>query len=187
MSCHSFYPTKNLGALGDAGAICTNDKQLYENIKVYRNLGCPQKYIHTMKATNARLDPLQAAFLSLKLKTVDDTISKKQTIAQRYVQELPCRHIKNSDRKALSSYHLFVIQVDKRDALSAYLAGKGIETIIHYPIPFYKSEAFKEYNHLTFDHAEHLSSTILSIPMHCLLTEEQIRTIVLHINAFYTQ
>jgi dTDP-4-amino-4,6-dideoxygalactose transaminase len=186
MSCHSFYPTKNLGAIGDAGAICTNNDTFAAQAKIYRNLGCPAKYVNTMKGTNARMDPLQASYLAIKLPHLDDMIRKKRDIAVQYELELAYPHVKNTDKRVYSSYHLFVIYVgqEQRDALGAHLAKQDIETIIHYPIPFFKSEAFTEYNHLSFPNAERLSNSILSIPMHCLLTDDEVRKIILHINAF---
>lgn len=182
MSCHSFYPTKNLGALGDAGAICTNDEGIAAALKNVRNLGSIQKYVHTTKGTNSRLDPIQACFLLRKLPDVDRTIQVKRAIADEYNRSIHHPHLKNPDPNAVSSYHLYVISVNNRDAFVEAMKSAGIETIIHYPVPFYKSKAYSELNHLTFPIAEALSKTIVSIPLYCTLSEEQVRYILLHVN-----
>jgi dTDP-4-amino-4,6-dideoxygalactose transaminase len=182
MSCHSFYPTKNLGALGDAGAICTNDERIADVLKNVRNLGSMQKYVHTMKGTNSRLDPIQACILLRKLPDVDRTIRIKRAIAEEYIRSIRHPHLKNPDPKAFSSYHLYVISVHNRDAFVEAMKSANIETIIHYPVPFYKSEAYSELNHLTFPIAEALSKTIVSIPLYCTLSSDQVRYIILHAN-----
>jgi len=187
MSCHSFYPTKNLGALGDAGAICTNDEGLANVLKNVRNLGSMQKYVHTKKGTNSRLDPIQACILLRKLPDVDRTIQVKKSIAAEYMRSIHHPHLKNPDPKAESSYHLYVICVKHRDAFVDMMKTAGVETIIHYPVPFYKSEAYSELNHLTFPFAEALSKTIVSIPLYCTLSTEQMRYIILHANSFQIQ
>lgn len=184
-SCHSFYPTKNLGAIGDAGAVCTNDSKFASKLQTYRNLGSPAKYINTIKGTNARLDALQAAFLSIKLPSLNDAIIRKIEISGLYQNILKFKHVKNSDPNVNSSYHLYVIYIgESRDKFVEHMTTGGIETIIHYPIPFYKSQAYSELNHLEFKNAEMLSRGIVSIPMHPLLSDETIRKIGLHINAF---
>jgi dTDP-4-amino-4,6-dideoxygalactose transaminase len=186
-SCHSFYPTKNLGALGDAGAICTNDSALFERILKVRNLGSTKKYYHSVMGTNARLDTLQAAYLLRKFPDLDRTIDAKRQIASAYQSKLSATHLKNSDPRVKSSYHLYVINVKDRDRFADHMKANGIETIIHYPIPFYKSGAFSRYNHLTFPNAEMLSGSIVSIPIHSLLTDDEIRKIVLKANEFVIQ
>jgi len=184
-SCHSFYPTKNLGAIGDAGAVCTNNEEFATTVQTYRNLGSPAKYVNTLKGTNARLDALQASFLSMKLPGLDSAILRKIEISKRYIELLKFRHVKNTDTNVRSSYHLYVIYIgDSRDAFVDHMTKGGIETIIHYPVPFYKSEAYSELNRLEFNNAETLSRGIVSIPMHPLLTDEAVRLISLHINAF---
>lgn len=172
ISCHSFYPTKNLGALGDAGAVVCKNKETAECIRKLRNLGSTEKYIHSLKGTNSRMDSIQAAFLCEKLQYMDQTILDKRVIAKHYTDS-GLNHVRNHDDRVFHSYHLYVIKTDKRDVLMNSLATRGIETIIHYPIPFYKSKAFSEFNHLKFENAEALSRTVLSIPIHTSLTSTE--------------
>ena len=177
ISCHSFYPTKNLGALGDGGAILCRSVEIANKIRKVRNLGSSEKYIHSIKGTNSRMDTLQAAFLLEKLPFIDYIIKQKQSIAQNYIKSgIP--HIRNEDIRVNHSYHLFVIQTHDRTKLMKLMATNGIETIIHYPIPFYKSQAFQEYNHLTFPVTEKLANTILSIPIHTSLKNEDMSFIM---------
>ena len=185
MSCHSFYPTKNLGAIGDAGAICTSDEATAIHLKTIRNLGSVQKYVHVAKGTNSRLDPIHAQFLLRKFSDLDRTISVKRSIADEYKQKIRHIHLKNPDPLAISSYHLYVICVRDRDAFVEGMKSAGIETIIHYPTPFYKSHAYSELNHLTFPNTELLCKTIVSIPLYCTLSEEQVRYIILQANKTY--
>jgi len=168
-SCHSFYPTKNLGAIGDAGAIGFLDSKYEIPLKQLRNLGSTEKYKHVLKGTNSRMDTLQASFLSTKLPDLDKQIEIKREIASKYCEN----HLKNLDPLVKHSYHLYVISHEDRESLMKYMASHGIETLIHYPIPFYKSKAFEEYNFLEFKNADYLASRILSIPIHFSLTSEQ--------------
>ena len=175
-SCHSFYPTKNLGAIGDAGAIVLNNELYARTLKKYRNLGSTEKYKHDLKGTNSRMDALQSVFLLAKINDLDNQIDIKRRIAKYYSGHLT--HLYNKDANVKHSYHLFVILVDNRDEVMKFLSNNGIETLIHYPIPFYKSGAFQEYNLLSFRNAEYLSSTMLSIPIHTSLSNEQQMQIV---------
>jgi len=175
-SCHSFYPTKNLGAIGDAGAIVFKNEEYKQILKKYRNLGSTEKYKHDLKGTNSRMDALQSVFLLTKMKDLDNQINLKRNIAQFYSEHL--NHLCNLDNNIKHSYHLFVIYGDNRDSVMKHLSDNGIETLIHYPIPFYKSKAFEEYNSLEFKNAEYLASKILSIPIHTSLTIEQQQKIV---------
>jgi dTDP-4-amino-4,6-dideoxygalactose transaminase len=183
-SCHSFYPTKNLGAIGDAGAICTNDLNFINKLKYFRNLGSIKKYIHDVKGTNSRLDSLQCCFLLTKLPYLDTTISYKQTIAGLYSENINFKHLKNKDSQVDHSYHLYVIIVENRDEFVDFMNTNNIETIVHYPVPFYKSQAFTEINHLTFKNTEYLSRHIVSIPIYPTLTEQQVQKIILIVNSF---
>jgi dTDP-4-amino-4,6-dideoxygalactose transaminase len=177
ISCHSFYPTKNLGAIGDGGAILCKSEVLADRFRKMRNLGSTEKYIHSIIGTNSRMDALQALFLTTKLSDVDNVIVKKREIASFYTTNgLP--HIFNDSSKAYHSYHLYVISVNNRDSVTKNLASNGIETLIHYPIPFYKSKAFGYLNTLSFPNADYLASRIVSIPIHTNITEMQQRFIV---------
>jgi dTDP-4-amino-4,6-dideoxygalactose transaminase len=177
ISCHSFYPTKNLGAIGDAGAILCKSESLANVLRKMRNLGSTEKYVHSIIGTNSRMDALQASFLSFKIGLVDNVIKQKRQIANFYTTHgLP--HIYNNTSDAYHSYHLYVISIDNRDSVSKTLASEGIETLIHYPIPFYKSNAFKNLNNMTFRNTEYLASRILSIPIHTSIHDTQQRLIV---------
>ena len=178
-SCHSFYPTKNLGAIGDAGAIGFLDSRFLTPLKQLRNLGSTEKYKHVLKGTNSRMDTLQASFLSTKLPDLDKQIEMKRNIAFDYCKN----HLKNTDPLVTHSYHLYVIVHEDRDSLMKYLACHGIETLIHYPIPFYKSKAF-EPNCLEFKNAEYLASRMLSIPIHSSLEKHEIEYIKKIYNSF---
>jgi dTDP-4-amino-4,6-dideoxygalactose transaminase len=180
MSCHSFYPSKNVGALGDGGAICTNNPDYYNKIKLFRNLGSIKKYEHEIKGTNSRLDTLQASFLLSKMDDVYNCIHHKNTLSKLYVNAPFFKHIKNVDVQVFHSYHLYVILLDNdidRDHFSNYLLSNGIETIVHYKNPFYKTRAFSEYNELTFKNTEQLADHILSLPIYNTMTETHIRYI----------
>jgi dTDP-4-amino-4,6-dideoxygalactose transaminase len=179
ISCFSFYPSKNLGALGDGGAICTNNEYYYNKIKHLRNLGSIKKYEHEIKGTNSRLDTLQSLFLLTKFDDIDNSIQKKRHLVQNIYKKMNNRlfkHIENDDRKVYHSYHLYVLQLNdrvNREDFMNYLANDGVETIIHYKIPFYKTNAFSEFNKLTFPNTEKLSNTIVSIPIYNTMTLEQ--------------
>ena len=149
-SAFSFYPGKNLGALGDGGAITTNDGKLAEVIKALRNYGSHQKYHNLYKGFNSRLDEIQATILSIKLKYLDDENKERQKIAKFY-----CENINNNiilpnypQNQQSCVWHLFVIRCDKRDDLQKYLLERGVQTVIHYPIPPHKQGAYREFNHL---------------------------------------
>ena len=176
----SFYPTKNLGALGDAGAVTTNDDQLSETIKFLRNYGSQTKYINKYRGVNSRMDEMQAAILLVKLKCLDQNNKVRRKIAEYYIDNiindnliLPLRQNDESH-----VWHLFVIRTEKRDTFQKYLRKNGIETLIHYPIPPYKQEAYKSYNSHNYPITEKIHKTILSIPLNTALTENEIKRIV---------
>jgi dTDP-4-amino-4,6-dideoxygalactose transaminase len=188
MSCFSFYPSKNLGALGDAGAICTNNEFYYNQLKKLRNLGSVIKYYHDIVATNSRLDTIQAMFLLTKFGDIDNTIIHKQKLANLYKNmPLLLEHIKNKDEKVSHSYHLYVVKLHdtiNRDHFMEYLNEHGVQTLIHYKIPFYKSGAFSELNHLTFSNAEKLADRIVSLPIYNTMTEEKVNYVMQVINDY---
>ena len=188
MSCFSFYPSKNLGALGDAGAICTNNEFYYNQLKKLRNLGSVIKYYHDIVATNSRLDTIQAMFLLTKFGDIDNTIIHKQKLANLYKNmPLLLEHIKNKDEKVSHSYHLYVVKLHdtiNRDHFMEYLNEHGVQTLIHYKIPFYKSGAFSEFNHLTFSNAEKLADRIVSLPIYNTMTEEKVHYVMQVINNY---
>lgn len=186
----SFYPGKNLGALGDAGAVTTNDDELANKIKVLRNYGSHKKYFNETIGYNMRLDELQAAFLSVKLKQLAKWTAQRQEIASYYnelLKDIPGLILPKTAENATHSYHLYVIRTKNRDELQKHLTDNGIGTMIHYPIPPHLQEA---YSHLGFKRgdfpiAEELADTMLSLPMWPGMTKENIRNITELISLFH--
>ncbi|HEX8737340.1 MAG TPA: DegT/DnrJ/EryC1/StrS family aminotransferase [Pyrinomonadaceae bacterium] len=174
----SFYPGKNLGAFGDAGAIVTSDDELADAVKLLRNYGSRVKYYNEVKGFNSRLDPLQAAFLSVKLKHLDDWNARRQAIARKYIEGLSnCSKIVLPPliEEAESVWHVFVIQCTERDALQNFLKRRGVETLIHYPVPPHLSQAYAPdfAEKPDFPLSERLAATVLSIPISPYLTDAE--------------
>ncbi len=182
----SFYPTKNLGALGDGGMVTTNDEELTKVIPYLRNYGQEKKYVSTFKGINSRLDALQAAFLSVKLKELNVFNAKRLEIARFYHQNIQNPRIQKPVWKEDFShvYHLYVVRSPYRDELKKYLFDHGIQTIIHYPVPPHKQPALKEFNGLSLPRTEKLAREILSIPLDPLMQEDDYQYIVEVINRF---
>jgi dTDP-4-amino-4,6-dideoxygalactose transaminase len=188
----SFYPGKNLGALGDGGAVTTNDEKLAEIIKALRNYGSHQKYRNLYKGYNSRLDELQAAFLRIKLKHLDRMIEKRRKIAQYYNENIKNENIilpiQNSKFKIQNYknhvWHLFVIRTTQRDKLQKYLSVNGIQTLIHYPIPPHKQKAYREWNDLSLPVTEQIHNEILSLPISEVMGMEEVEKTVKIINNF---
>jgi dTDP-4-amino-4,6-dideoxygalactose transaminase len=182
----SFYPGKNLGALGDAGAITTNDDQLAEVLKALRNYGSHKKYKNIYKGVNSRLDEIQAAILRVKLKYLDEEIEKRRKIARFYLENIKNDNIILPKVREDSNHvwHLFVIRTEKRDKLQKYLLDKGIHTLIHYPIPPHKQNAYKEWNDRNYPITEKISKEVLSLPISGVLTLEEAEKVIEAINEF---
>lgn len=180
----SFYPGKNLGALGDAGAITTSDDELAQAIKALLNYGSHVKYQNKYKGINSRLDELQAALLSVKLTTLDQETEYKRKIAERYLAEIknPKIVLPNVGKREAHVWHLFVIRTTNRDALQGYLTENGIQTVIHYPIPPHKQEAYKEWSHLSFPISENIHQEVLSLPISPVLSIKEVDSIITIIN-----
>jgi len=185
-SGHSFYPTKNLGALGDAGAITTNDKALAEVVEKYRNYGFKERYVAQYTGVNSRLDELQAAFLRIKLRDLDTQNSKRIAIAKQYLEGINNEHIILPQWSEGKDYvwHLFVVRCEQRDVLQEYLKVNGIATIIHYPVPPHKQEALQELASMSLPVCEQLHSEVLSLPISPSLTKTEITQIIKAINDF---
>jgi dTDP-4-amino-4,6-dideoxygalactose transaminase len=183
---HSFYPGKNLGALGDAGAVTTNDKKLADTVRVLANYGSQKKYVFKYKGRNSRLDEIQAAVLDVKLKHLDEDNNCRQQVAQYYYENIKNDLIILPDRLPDENnvYHIFPILCSKRDELQAYLKENGVQTLIHYPIPPHKQECYKEWNRIPLPITELIHNTELSLPMSLCLTKEEIKTVVAIINTF---
>jgi len=188
LGCFSFYPTKNLGAYGDAGAITTDSKTLYQKCLMLRNYGQKNRYEHHLKGMNSRLDELQAAILNTKLKKLNSLLSKRNKIAQTYIFNLKGVNqiiLPKIRKNNYHSFHLFVILAENRDKLQKYLKEKGTETIIHYPIPIHKQVSFKEYANVKLPVTEKLSKEILSLPINPFLEEREVIEICSAIKHFY--
>ena len=183
----SFYPGKNLGALGDAGAVTCKDSLLAKTIRTLANYGSEEKYVNKYQGLNSRLDEIQAAVLDVKLKYIDADNQKRRNICERYCTEITNSKIilpqlpKNSGEHV---WHLFVIRTAKRDQLQKYLLENGIQTLIHYPIPPHKQKAYKYYNHLSFPITEKIHDEVLSLPISPVMEEEEVVKVIQVINQF---
>lgn len=182
----SFFPGKNLGALGDGGAVTTNHKNLAEKIHALGNYGSHKKYINMYKGLNSRLDSLQAAFLEIKLKYLESDNKRRKQIATYYRENIKNSHIvlPHCEHEEGHVWHLFVVRCELRDRLQEYLRKNGIETIIHYPIPPHKQEAYGEYNHLSLPITERIHKEALSLPISPVMTDYQIEEVVRVVNGF---
>ena len=182
----SFYPGKNLGALGDAGAVTTNDTDLADTVRYLRNYGSKIKYKHEFKGVNSRLDEIQAAFLNVKLNYLDDDIRIRRNIANRYLNEIKNELIvlPTISSEENHVWHLFVIRIKDRDSLQHYLTKHNIQTVIHYPTPPHRQLAYKEFKDLCFPLSEELHREVISIPMDPTLTEEQVSYVINVLNKF---
>jgi dTDP-4-amino-4,6-dideoxygalactose transaminase len=185
----SFYPGKNLGALGDAGAVTTNDDVLAKAIRAIANYGSEQKYVNIYQGLNSRLDEIQAAVLDTKLKYIDEENAIRKSIAQRFINEIKNEKIilpLMPNDSAEHVWHLFVIRTNERDNLQAYLTEKGIQTLIHYPIPPHLQQAYKQlgYKKGDFPLTEQIAETCLSLPLWPGMSEIEIETICNALNNF---
>ena len=186
----SFYPGKNLGALGDAGAITTNDAELANMLKALRNYGSHEKYKNLVPGVNSRLDEIQAAMLDIKLKFLNEEIQHRRQIANLYLTgiknpniELPLTDI-NAETYEQHVWHLFVIRTQNRDALQQHFTENGIQTLIHYPIPPHKQQAYKEWNDLSYPISEKIHAEVLSLPIGPTLSLEEAQKVVDLCNQF---
>lgn len=182
----SFYPGKNLGALGDGGAVTTNDEALAQKIRALANYGSHKKYENIYQGLNSRLDEIQAAVLDVKLKYLDSDNAKRKEIAQYYLQNIknPLISLPQTYSENSHVWHLFVVRVKDRARFQNYLNDNGIQTIIHYPIPPHKQECYKELNHLSFKITEQIHSEIISIPISPVMSDSQIQKVVEVINSY---
>lgn len=186
----SFYPGKNLGALGDAGAVTTNSEELAKRINTLKNYGSQKKYFNETIGHNMRLDELQAAFLTVKLKYLQTWTEQRQLVAERYLDNLKGVEeliLPKNHPLATHVYHLFVVRTEKRDALQKYLNEQGIGTMIHYPIPPYQQEAYKHLNIKkgAFPIADELASTMLSLPLFLGMEENEVDYVSEKIISFF--
>lgn len=183
----SFYPGKNLGALGDAGAVTTKDAELAKAIRTLANYGSAQKYVNQYQGLNSRMDEMQAAFLNVKLRYVGREAVRRQEIANFYLTGI------NNNKITLPSvgevgeqhvWHLFVICTDKRDELQVYLQENGIQTLIHYPIPLYKQECYSDMSGISLPITEKIHAEVLSLPISPVMNDDEVSKIIEIINCY---
>jgi dTDP-4-amino-4,6-dideoxygalactose transaminase len=186
VSCFSFYPTKNLGALGDGGALVYNNEELDKTIKALRNYGSNKKYYNQYLGYNSRLDEMQAAVLNVKLKYLDNYIDKKNTLASIYNKHLPASIIKPIEQEGFYDvHHIYPIRHKQRDALRTCLLANGIQTEVHYPTPPHKQVAFKALlSNYSYAIAEEISNTQISLPISVAITEKEIMKVIETITKF---
>lgn len=182
----SFYPTKNLGALGDGGAITTNDDELASVIRKLRNYGTSSKYVNDELGFNSRLDELQAAFLNIKLPQLDADNEKRREIAKRYLSNIKNEKIRlpfyNGSKNHV--FHLFVVCVSNREDFISYLSEHGIGYLIHYPIAPHRQKALKEFSHLKFPIAEKIHDEVVSLPMSSVMSDEEVNKVISVLNSY---
>ena len=194
-SGHSFYPGKNLGCLGDGGAVTTNNDELASVIRALANYGSNKKYINTFKGLNSRLDEIQAAILNVKLKRLDSDNQYRQKIARLYCENINQNEVilpvtksyfKSETLSSKNSHvwHLFVIRHPQRDKLQQYLTENSMQTLIHYPVPPHKQLAYKEWNNISFPISEKISNEVLSLPISQIITEEEVFKVIECINNY---
>ena len=181
---HSFYPGKNLGALGDAGAVTTNVEELARVIAALGNYGSHQKYVHDYAGRNSRIDELQAAMLDVKLKYLDTENQRRKQIASIYINKVknPSIYIPQSERDCV--WHIFPVFCERRDELKQYLGSHGVETQIHYPIPPHMQHCYSRWNSISLPVTERLSREELSLPCHQMMTDKDAEMIAEIINLF---
>lgn len=183
---HSFYPGKNLGALGDAGAVTTDDEELAQTIRSIANYGSQKKYVFKYCGRNSRLDEIQAAVLGVKLKHLDEDVALRKEIAKYYIEHIINPNIITpivNDWDA-HVFHIFTIRTSKRDELQRYLEENDVQTIIHYPIPPHKQECYKEWNSLSFPITDKIHNEELSLPMSPVMTKDEVKTVVNVLNGW---
>lgn len=185
-SAFSFYPGKNLGCLGDGGAVTTNNEALYNKIKAIANYGSHKKYVNLYKGVNSRLDEIQAAVLDVKLKYLDEDNEKRRKIANYYLENIKNEKIilRQSYDERANIWHVFPVRTQKRDDLQEYLKRNDIQTLIHYPTPPHKQEAYREWNHLSYPITEKIHNEILSLPISPVMSDDEMKRVVEVVNGF---
>ncbi|TGD58158.1 DegT/DnrJ/EryC1/StrS family aminotransferase [Flavobacterium humi] len=182
----SFYPGKNLGALGDAGAVTTNDQELAKMIHSLHNYGSAVKYYNDFIGVNSRLDELQAAFLRVKLPHLDSDNEKRRAVAKRYASEIKNAKIllPQWDFSANHVFHLFVIRTQNRNDLQKYLSENGIQTMIHYPVAPHKQKALQQWKDLSFPITEKIHNEVLSLPISPVMTKDEVDSVISVLNKY---
>lgn len=182
----SFYPGKNLGALGDAGAVTTNDEELAKTVKALGNYGSSIRYKHEFKGVNSRMDEIQAAMLRVKLQYLNNEIKQRQTVAKAYLEGITNPLIELPIVGDISSHvwHLFVVKTDHREKLIDYLTDNGVQTLIHYPTAPHKQGAYQEWKSESFPISEQIHEQILSLPISPILSDVDVVSVINICNAF---
>ena len=188
VGCFSFYPTKPLGAMGDAGAIVTNDEELAEKVRMLRNYGSKKKYENEINGVNSRMDEIQAALLQVGLKYLDENNAERIHIAEKYINEIDNKKIKKpvSYKKAKHIYHLFPVLVENREEFQKYLESKGINTAIHYPVPPYVAGCYKnwEYGWDDYPKSSFYARHEVSLPIYAGMPEEEVGGVISAVNEY---
>lgn len=181
---HSFYPGKNLGALGDSGAVTTNDALLAETVRSLGNYGSAKKYVFKYQGRNSRIDELQAAVLRVKLPRLDADNARRTAIAKRYLSEITndALTLLPEATQGENVYHIFPVFTHHREALQKYLADNGVQTLIHYPIPPHRQECYKEWNFLSFPITEQIHREELSLPISPVMTDKEVSEVIRLLN-----
>lgn len=185
-ACHSFYPGKNLGALGDGGAVTTNDETLAQMVRSIANYGFSQKYVAPHQGRNSRLDEIQAAVLDVKLNHLDDENSRRIDIARTYYKNIKNENLRLPSlmEDGTNVYHIFPLFTPHRERLQQYLQDRGIQTLIHYPIPPHRQACYSEWNHLTLPITERLAEEELSIPLNPTMSDPAVAYVINALNTF---
>jgi len=181
----SFYPGKNLGALGDSGAIVVKDIRLEEAIRALANYGSSQKYVNKYQGLNSRMDEIQAAFLNVKLKYIDADNARRREIANKYISGIKTPNIQLPslpDNEEEHVWHLFVVRTKEREKIQNYLADNEIQTLVHYPIPPHKQKAYDELNDLSFPITEKIHDEVLSLPISPVMSDEEVERVIKVLN-----
>ena len=182
----SFYPGKNLGCMGDGGAVTTNDDELAQKIRALANYGSHKKYCNLYKGLNSRLDEIQAAILDVKLPHLDKDNERRRQIAKYYRENIknPKLILPEAYDEKAHVWHVFAVRTEDRDGFQQYLTQNEIQTIIHYPTPPHKQEAYKEWNNLSFPITEEIHNTIISIPISPVMTDEEVQRVMEVLNGY---
>lgn len=182
----SFYPGKNLGCMGDGGAVTTNDEEIYKKVKALGNYGSDRKYHHIYKGLNSRLDEIQAAVLDIKLPHLDADNNRRREIAKYYRENIknPKVILPQTYDEAAAVWHIFAVRTQNRDMFQQYLLNNEIQTLIHYPTPPHKQPAYAEWNNLSFPITEEIHKTVISLPMSPVMTNMEVQKVVEVINAW---
>lgn len=180
----SFYPGKNLGALGDAGAVTTDDEELARTIRALGNYGSHKKYENLYQGVNSRLDEIQAAMLRVKLRHLDEEIENRRHVAEYYLAHIDNPHIQLPavGHRESHVWHLFVVRSAKRDELQQYLAEQGVQTLIHYPVPPHQQQAYKAFSNISLPMTQEIHHSVFSLPMGSHLTSDRVNQVIEAVN-----